>query len=61
MLLTSTVDELTFGVEMNAFCIEDEHFSAGDKRIENVRWNFSHTHTHTQIAPSDFQTQLMLR
>ena len=34
----------------------DEHFSAGDKHIENVRFNFSHT--HTQLATSDSKQTL---
>ena len=30
---------------MNTFCASGEYFSAGDVRIENMRSNFSHTHT----------------
>ena len=46
-------------LETNAFHAGDEHFSAGNECIENVRSNFSHA--HTQLATSDFQTVLMLR
>ena len=46
-------------LETHAFCAGDEHFSAGDEHIENVHSNFSHT--QTQLATSDFQTELMPR
>ena len=42
-------------LEANAFCAGDEHFSAGDQHIENTRSSFSHT--HTQLATSDFQAE----
>ena len=28
------------------FGVDNEHFSAGDERDENMCLNFSHTHTH---------------
>ena len=38
-------------------CAGDKHFNAGDKRVENACSKFSHT--HTQIATIDFQTELL--
>ena len=39
----------TFGTgdERTVFHVEDEHFSAGNERFENVHLNFLYTHTHT--------------
>ena len=51
----------TIGAGMNAFGAGDERFSAGDKCVQNVRLNISHTHTHTQLAISDFKTELISR
>ena len=44
-------------LEMNAFHAGDEHFSAGDKRVENMCSSFSRTH----LATSNFQAEIMLR
>ena len=41
----------------NTFCSSDECFSAGDKCFENTRSNISHA--QTQLATSDFQTELI--
>ena len=49
----------TLVLETDAFCAGDKHFSAGDERVENECSNFSHT--HTQLATSDYQTKLMSR
>ena len=56
---------MCFVLEMNAFGAgdkhirdEDEHFSAGDERIENTC--SSVTDTHTQLATNEFQTEFML-
>ena len=46
-------------LETSMFCTGDEHFSAGDERIENAYLSFSHTCTH--IATSDFQTEFVWR
>ena len=35
-------------LETTTFGDGDEHFSAGDKGVENPHSNFSHTHTHTR-------------
>ena len=43
----------TFVLDMNEFRSRNEHLSAGDQQVENVRSNFSHT--HTQLASSDLQ------
>ena len=43
----------TFGAgEMKVVHIGDEHFSAGDERVENARLSFNHT--HTLLATRDF-------
>ena len=34
-------------LEMNAFHAGNEHFSAGDEHVENVRLNFSQAQTHS--------------
>ena len=34
-------------LETNTLLAEDEHFSAGDQRVENARSNFMQPHTHT--------------
>ena len=41
--------------------LETNPFRAGDERVENARSNLSHTHTHTQLATSDFHTDLRPR
>ena len=38
--------------------LETNTFGTGDEHIENTHSNFSHTHTHAQLATSDFQTDL---
>ena len=50
-------------LETNVFHAGDEHFSAGDEHVENARLGFSQTqtHTHTQLATSDFQVEFMSR
>ena len=53
-------DESTLlGMETNEFRTGDKHFSAGNEHIENTRSNFRHT--HSQVATSDLQTDLMSR
>ena len=37
-------------LETNVLHIGDKRYNAGDERIENDCLNFSHTHTHTQLA-----------
>ena len=44
-------------LETNGFRAGNKHFSAKDERVENARSNLS----HTQLATSDFQTDLRLR
>ena len=46
-------------LEMNAFHAGDEHLSTRDARVENAGSSFSHT--HTQLATSNFQGEIMLR
>ena len=47
-------------MEMNVFLAGDEHFSACSECVEKTCSNFSHTYTHTQLATSDFQTELIV-
>ena len=44
-------------LKTNVFCTGDEHFSVEDERVENVHSKFS----HTPLATSDFQTDIMSR
>ena len=59
-------------LETSVFRAGDEQFSAGDERVENARvwlkycilcvWlKFDFSHTHTQLATSDFQIDLRSR
>ena len=57
----------------NPFRTSEEHFSTGDKRVENARSHFrstharthththTHTHTATHVVTSNFQTELPSR
>ena len=47
----------TFCAEDSTLCAGDEHFSAVDERVENTCSNF--IHMHTQLATTNFQTELM--
>ena len=40
----------TIGTGENAFSASDEHFSVGGERVENVRSNFTCTHTRTAAS-----------
>ena len=42
--------QIFFGAGDERICAGDKHFGAGDEYVENARSNFSHTHTHTQVA-----------
>ena len=53
--------QILLALEMNAFHAGDEYISAGDERVVNKRTSFSHTHTQTQLATSNFQAEFMLR
>ena len=46
-------------MKTNAFHAGDKPFSTGDEHVENKLSNFSHT--HIQLAISDFQTDLLSR
>ena len=50
--------QMHFVLQTIAFCAGYEHLSAGDKGIK--KWAFK-LQPHTQIATSDFQTELTLR
>ena len=49
MFIASNKRVTLLELQMNVFYAGDEHFSAGDERIENKHSNL-HTHTHTQQA-----------
>ena len=51
----------TFGAGDELVCASDKLFSAEDECIEIVSWKFNPLSTHTLLATSEFQVELILR